>query len=120
MQETQNGFDRLPLTPAALATLKQLGYLEMTAIQQEALPDALAGKDLIAQAETGSGKTAVFALLIANKIEISIDGVNRAFDNIYIEQFCRNLKYEDIFLNNYHTMLDLKNGVKRCMDSYNI
>ncbi len=45
-----------------LATLQQLGYLTMTPIQAASLPIALAGHDLIAQAKTGSGKTAAFAL----------------------------------------------------------
>lgn len=50
-----------------LANLEQLGYLAMTAIQAAALPPALLGKDIIAQAKTGSGKTAAFALtLLAN------------------------------------------------------
>src|SRR3954470_10166555 len=60
-------FASLPLNPAALANLQRLGYLEMTAIQAASLPPALLGKDLIAQAKTGSGKTAAFALaLLAN------------------------------------------------------
>ncbi len=60
-------FASLSLNPATLANLQQLGYLEMTAIQAAALPPALLGKDLIAQAKTGSGKTAAFALaLLAN------------------------------------------------------
>ncbi len=60
-------FDQLPLPPAALANLTQLGYLAMTPIQAASLPPALAGKDIIAQAKTGSGKTAAFALtLLAN------------------------------------------------------
>ncbi len=60
-------FDTLPLPPATLANLHRLGYLEMTAIQAASLPSALLGKDLIAQAKTGSGKTAAFALaLLAN------------------------------------------------------
>ena len=60
-------FAALPLSPATLANLKQLGYAEMTPIQAAALPPALLGKDLIAQAKTGSGKTAAFALtLLAN------------------------------------------------------
>jgi ATP-independent RNA helicase DbpA len=47
--------------------LQRLGYLEMTPIQAASLPPALLGKDLIAQAKTGSGKTAAFALaLLAN------------------------------------------------------
>jgi ATP-independent RNA helicase DbpA len=60
-------FDSLPLAPAVLANLKQLGYERMTPIQAASLPLALAGKDLIAQAKTGSGKTVAFALpLLAN------------------------------------------------------
>ena len=55
-------FNKLPLSPAMLATLQQLGYLTMTPIQAASLPIALAGHDLIAQAKTGSGKTAAFAL----------------------------------------------------------
>jgi len=60
-------FASLPLSPATLANLQQLGYADMTPIQAAALPPALLGKDLIAQAKTGSGKTAAFALtLLAN------------------------------------------------------
>ncbi len=60
-------FASLPLSPATLANLRQLGYLGMTPIQAACLPLALLGKDLIAQAQTGSGKTAAFALaLLAN------------------------------------------------------
>jgi ATP-independent RNA helicase DbpA len=60
-------FASLPLPPATLANLQQLGYVAMTPIQAASLPLALAGKDLIAQARTGSGKTAAFALaLLAN------------------------------------------------------
>lgn len=55
-------FSSLPLPPAMLANLQRLGYLGMTPIQAAGLPLALAGKDLIAQAKTGSGKTAAFAL----------------------------------------------------------
>ena len=61
------GFGALPLSPAMLANLEQLGYRAMTAIQAAALPPALLGRDIIAQAKTGSGKTATFALaLLAN------------------------------------------------------
>ncbi len=61
------GFGALALNPAMQANLVQLGYTEMTPIQAAALPPALLGKDIIAQAKTGSGKTAAFALaLLAN------------------------------------------------------
>jgi ATP-independent RNA helicase DbpA len=61
-------FDQLPLAPSTLANLKHLGYLQMTPIQAASLPPALAGQDLIAQAKTGSGKTAAFALSLLAKL----------------------------------------------------
>ncbi|MFN5699455.1 MAG: ATP-dependent RNA helicase DbpA [Betaproteobacteria bacterium] len=60
-------FATLPLPAHVLANLRQLGYAWMTPIQAASLPLALAGKDLIAQAQTGSGKTAAFSLpVLAN------------------------------------------------------
>lgn len=60
-------FATLPLPPQMLENLSRLGYGQMTPIQAASLPPALAGHDLIAQARTGSGKTAAFALaLLAN------------------------------------------------------
>ena len=60
-------FSSLPLPPHQLQNLAALGYEAMTPIQAASLPLALAGHDLIAQAKTGSGKTAAFALaLLAN------------------------------------------------------
>jgi ATP-independent RNA helicase DbpA len=61
-------FASLSLPPAVLANLTQLGYESMTPIQAASLPVALAGKDLIAQAKTGSGKTAAFALALLSKL----------------------------------------------------
>ena len=52
-------------------------------------------------------------------IRISMDGVNRALDNIYIERFWRSLKYEDIYLNDYRTLSELTEGIKRYMGFYN-
>ncbi|OIR15807.1 ATP-dependent RNA helicase DbpA [mine drainage metagenome] len=61
-------FNELPLSPAMLATLEQLEYRTMTPIQAASLPITLAGHDLIAQAKTGSGKTAAFALPLLTKL----------------------------------------------------
>ena len=63
-----NSFDALPLSPRLLKTLHQLEYRTMTAIQAASLPIALAGHDLIAQAKTGSGKTAAFALAVLTNL----------------------------------------------------
>lgn len=65
---TDQSFANLPLPPAQLTNLENLGYLQMTAIQAQSLPHGLAGKDLIAQAKTGSGKTAAFALPLLTKL----------------------------------------------------
>ncbi|MBS4096466.1 MAG: ATP-dependent RNA helicase DbpA [Sulfuricella sp.] len=61
-------FNELPLSPAMKANLEQLGYLTMTPIQAASLPIALAGQDLIAQAKTGSGKTAAFGLPLLTRL----------------------------------------------------
>ena len=61
-------FASLALNPALLENLDTLGYREMTTIQAQSLPSVLAGRDLIAQAKTGSGNTAAFGLGILNKL----------------------------------------------------
>jgi ATP-independent RNA helicase DbpA len=103
-------FARLPLSPAMLANLQQLGYLTMTPIQAASLPAALLGKDLIAQAKTGSGKTAAFALTLlaslnprrfavqalvlcptrelADQVTTEIRRLARADDNIKVVTLC--------------------------------
>ena len=57
-------FSSLPLGSAMLANLDALGYTEMTPIQAQSLPVMLKGMDLIAQAKTGSGKTAAFGIAL--------------------------------------------------------
>ncbi|OSZ65594.1 ATP-dependent RNA helicase DbpA [Hydrogenophaga sp. IBVHS2] len=61
-------FDTLPLAPGLLEALKRLGFEHMTPIQAAALPPALLGRDLIARARTGSGKTAAFALNLLTQL----------------------------------------------------
>ena len=59
---SDTAFSSLPLTRPFLDNLAQLGYNAMTPVQAATLPLALAGRDLIAQAKTGSGKTAAFGI----------------------------------------------------------
>ena len=68
-------FSALALSPATLTNLQQLGYLHMTPIQAASLPPALLGKDLIAQASTGSGKTAAFGLALLSNLNPRCFGV---------------------------------------------
>ncbi|MEY4734371.1 MAG: ATP-dependent helicase DbpA [Pseudomonadota bacterium] len=62
-------FDQLTLAPATLQNLEQLGFAQMTPIQAASLPVTLAGKDLIAQASTGSGKTVAFGLPLIERLQ---------------------------------------------------
>ncbi len=62
------GFKDLGLRPELLEALSGLGYEEPTPIQREAIPPLLAGRDLLGQAATGTGKTAAFALPILQRL----------------------------------------------------
>ncbi|MCF6282277.1 MAG: ATP-dependent RNA helicase DbpA [Candidatus Polarisedimenticolaceae bacterium] len=64
-------FSSLPLSPEMLANLKSLDYQQMTPIQAASLPALLQGKDLIAQAKTGSGKTAAFGIGLLHKLNVA-------------------------------------------------
>jgi ATP-dependent RNA helicase DeaD len=63
-----DGFSTLGLEPALTDALVALGYEEPTAIQREAIPPLLAGRDVLGQAATGTGKTAAFALPLLSRI----------------------------------------------------
>jgi ATP-independent RNA helicase DbpA len=63
-----DSFSSLSIPKAQIANLASLGYQSMTPIQALSIPQALDGKDLIAKAKTGSGKTAAFSIGMLNKI----------------------------------------------------
>ncbi len=67
---TTTAFTSLPITPEFLANIESLGYLKMTPIQAQSLPPVLNGEDLLAQAKTGSGKTAAFAIGLLHRLEV--------------------------------------------------
>jgi len=66
---TTSTFAALPLLPALQPGLDALGYTHLTPVQQQALPAILDGSDVIAQAPTGSGKTAAFGLGLLQKLD---------------------------------------------------
>lgn len=68
---TQTAFSSLRLQAALLRNLDSLEYRVMTPIQARSLPPVLEGKDVIAQAKTGSGKTAAFGLGLLQKLDVS-------------------------------------------------
>jgi len=63
-------FSNLPLSKEMLHNLNEIGYEEMTPIQAESLPFILDGRDVIAQAKTGSGKTAAFGIGLLHKLQV--------------------------------------------------
>ena len=65
-----NNFSSLNLKPTMVENLNKLGYTTMTPIQQSALPVILNNQDIIAQAKTGSGKTAAFGIGILTKLNV--------------------------------------------------
>jgi len=69
-----SGFAALGLRPELLQALDGLGYEAPTPIQLETIPQVLAGHDVLGQAQTGTGKTAAFALPVLSRIDMKRDG----------------------------------------------
>jgi putative transposase len=88
-----------------------------------ALEEAIAlwGVPAIFNTDQGSQFTSdtFVGVLELHGIQISMDGKNRALDNIFVERLWRTLKYEDIYLKGYETMADLKLGLRRYFEFYN-
>ncbi len=61
-------FNDLKINDDIKSAVGKMGFEKLTPIQKKAIPEALAGKDIIGQAQTGSGKTFAFAIPILNKI----------------------------------------------------
>ena len=70
-------FSSLGLSPALLRSITEKGYLTPTAIQMAAIPAILQGRDIVASASTGSGKTAAFALPILHRLAEAPATTNR-------------------------------------------
>ena len=67
---TTSAFASLPIKTELLTSIASLGYEQMTPIQAQALPVLLKRQDLLAQAKTGSGKTAAFAIGLLEKLDV--------------------------------------------------
>ncbi len=67
LAKSPSGFRALGLQPALLTVLDRIGYHQPTPIQAAFIPRALAGRDIVGQAQTGTGKTAAFALPFLNR-----------------------------------------------------
>lgn len=69
MTDIPTTFADLGLNPAILSALDEMGYVKPSPIQSECIPSLLAGRDVLGMAQTGSGKTAAFALPLLNNID---------------------------------------------------
>ena len=69
---TPNRFEDLPLSPQVQASVAAAGYETPTEIQAAIIPHLAADRDVLAQSQTGSGKTAAFALPLLSKIDLNI------------------------------------------------
>ncbi|QQD18806.1 ATP-dependent RNA helicase DbpA [Spongiibacter nanhainus] len=69
---SDKAFSSLPLRPELIENLRSLDYTSTTPIQAQSLPLVLAGRDVIAQAKTGSGKTAAFGLGLLNRLDVKL------------------------------------------------
>ncbi|MCP5169584.1 MAG: DEAD/DEAH box helicase [Hahellaceae bacterium] len=65
-------FKDLELAPALLKVLEEIGYESPSPIQAASIPHLMQGKDILGQAQTGTGKTAAFALPLLSKLEMNI------------------------------------------------
>ena len=70
-------FDDLKLAPAILKAVREQGYETPTPIQSQAIPAVLEGQDLLAGAQTGTGKTAAFTLPMLHKLAMSRSTPNK-------------------------------------------
>jgi len=61
-------FDSFNLHPGIMAGVQALGYVTPTPIQEKAIPQIMQGRDIIGQAQTGTGKTAAFVLPILHRL----------------------------------------------------
>ena len=70
-------FKDFDLAPEILSAVAEMGYEEPTPIQQQAIPPVSQGRDLLGCAQTGTGKTAAFALPILHRLNRQWDGTHR-------------------------------------------
>jgi ATP-dependent RNA helicase DeaD len=68
-------FNEFGLEPKVLRAITEMGFEEATPIQEKTIPLALEGKDLIGQAQTGTGKTAAFGVPLIHKIDVTEDRI---------------------------------------------
>jgi len=67
----RTGFAALDLAPPVLRAVEEIGYEQPSPIQSQSIPHLLAGRDLVGVAQTGTGKTAAFALPLLSRLDLA-------------------------------------------------
>jgi ATP-dependent RNA helicase RhlE len=97
-------FRKLGLSPSLVQATKEMRYAEPTPVQAEAIPLVLAGRDLIATAQTGTGKTAAFLLPILHRLQHLPHGTTQALVLTPTRELAQQI--DDVMLGlAYHTKL---------------
>ena len=96
-EEINTSFQELDLAPAVFKVIKEVGYESPSPIQAASIPPLLEGRDLLGQAQTGTGKTAAFALPLLSRLNIK-------------KKYPRTLKKKS---ENYHPSLSATNSSTR-------
>ena len=104
-------FSELGLSDSLLKAIKRSGYEEATPIQEQTIPMVLEGKDVIGQAQTGTGKTAAFGLPIIENVDTEND---QSIHDISISNRLANiltillLMPSRLLLGEYHGLLSIE------------
>ncbi len=96
-------FTELPLKPEILKAIEAMGYKDLTPIQELTIPHILANRDLLASAETGSGKTSACAIPLVQRIDLDLEAIQtlilvptRELALQYVEEIGRITEHIDI------------------------
>ena len=90
--ETRKSYRDSAIDVRIIKAVEEMGFESMTPIQEQAIPIMLEGKDLIGQAQTGTGKTAAFGIPIIQKIDPEEKGCRRLFFALPGNWLCRRQK----------------------------
>ncbi|HLJ55597.1 MAG TPA: DEAD/DEAH box helicase [Chthonomonadaceae bacterium] len=97
------GFRRLQLSEPSMRAIVEAGFEAPTPIQEQAIPFLLLGSDLIGQAQTGTGKTAAFALPLAERLDVS-EHHTQAIVLLPTRELCIQVAQETYNLTKYHRL----------------
>ena len=104
----QNLFSSLPVDAAILQAVEQMGFQQMTEVQSKAIPPMLQGRDVIAKAPTGTGKTCAFGIPLIQRVDTDssdVQAIILAPTRELATQICDDLRHLTQFLPQLRTVV---------------